>query len=196
MKGSRIRWDDDERLWSDRLGLGCDMWWPPLNPVPVGDHVMPGRVEVNMSAGPYDPHVEIVIRVISGVPRCTEIVITHRDDGREIRPRDLDIDLEGLVEDVSARWLGRVEPDGSIGYGMGLDPDWTQHAKRVVSKARSGSRRPVTMAELRQVAEVFNAHKVGGREAVMAVRDYSRSTADRRIRDARAAGLITRPATR
>jgi len=192
LEGSRIQ-RDGERLMADRLGAGFTMYWSLVDLAQVGAYAMPARIEVNLSTGLHDPDIELVVRVISGVPRCTELVITRREDGREVRPKDLAaIDLETMVEVVSARWLGEIEPDGGVGFGMGMvfDADWTRQARRAITKLRDGSRRPVTTAELQQVADVYNAHETGGLEAVMVAIRKSESTAARRIRDARKAGLI------
>lgn len=159
----------------------------------VGDRLLASPIEVDLPGADGQPRLEMLIEVIEGVPRCTELTLRRTEGGREIRPRDLRaIELENFVETFVALVASEiVERDGgSISAVVRGDEASVRGGMKTVRAARRGSRRPMTDERRKRVAHVYNAQEAGGIEAVELAFQVSRSTAIRYINAARDAGLI------
>ena len=165
---------------ADYVIVGDRLWVPPI-------------IEVEFPGTDGQPAFFMVIEVIEGVPRCTELTLRRHEGGREIRQRDLraielDSWIEGLVAKVSFEIMQNDEK--GVAGAMRVDPESLRSGIKTISGVRKGSRRPLTGERRQRVAEVYNAHETGGIEAVELAFNVSRSTAVRYIKAARDAGLI------
>ncbi len=161
----------------------------------VGDRLVPSPIEVDLPGADGQPQLEMVIEVIDGVPRCTELTLRRNEGGREIRPRDLKaINLEDFVETfVSLMSSEIVEREaGKISSVVRGDETSIRAGMRTVRAARKGSRRPMTDERKQEVAQIYNAADLYGLEDVQDRFRVSRSTAARYVKAARDAGLIER----
>jgi len=132
----------------------------------------------------------MIIEVVDGVPRCTELTFTRFEGGREIRQRDLRaVELDAWIESIVGMCAGRLteSPDGVLSYNIDFD---FQAGMKAIRDVRKGSRRTLTDARKQKVAELYNTHETGGIEAVMKAFGVSRSTAIRYIKATRESGLI------
>ena len=166
-----------------------------LNSTPVGDRLVPAQIEAWFPGGESgQPSLHMLIEVVGGVPRCTELSLKKKDGGREIRPKDLrTIELETWIEAFVARVSSVIEDneDGRISASYGpMDERELRKGMKQIAVARRGSRRPMTAERRKRVAEIYNAQETGGIEAVELAFNVSRSTAVRYINAAREAGLI------
>lgn len=160
----------------------------------VGDRLVPSPIEVDFPGFDDAPAFRMVIEVLKGVPRCTELTLRrYPDGGREIRQKDLrEIELDYWVEVFVAKVSmqivsGEGEPIHAV---VGGTEESMRRGMKVIRQARKASRRPLTADRLRRVADVYNAHDDGALEAVADHFGVSRSTAARHVRAAREAGLI------
>ncbi len=165
--------------------------------VVVGDRLVPTPIEVDFPGADGQPALLMVIEVLEGVPRCTELTFKRSGEGREIRSKDLRAILDGggldswvevFVSLCSAEVTERTESTLSAVHLSGEDA--VRRGMRTVRDVRKGSRRPMTGERRQRVADIYNAHDVGGIEAVERAFTVSRSTAIRYIKAAREAGLI------
>ncbi|MFE5342344.1 hypothetical protein ACFQ80_19120 [Isoptericola sp. NPDC056578] len=167
---------------------------PMRGGVRVGDRVVPPVIEAELLGKAYDaPAVHMVIQVLDGVPRCTELSLKRVEGGREVRPGDLTaIKVEDWVENFVALCAGelRPSPPGVTVARFNSGPDAVLAGMKTIRDVRKGSRRPLTEARMARVAEVYNAQESGGIRAVELAFTVSRSTAQRHIRAAKKAGLI------
>ena len=162
----------------------------------VGDRFVPSPIEVDFPSADGEPSLYMLIEVIEGVPRCTEVTFRRTEGGREIRDKDLraiskDEGLDSWIETFVALCSGEIVERGPEGgsavYG---GEDRIKAGMKTIRDVRKGSRRPLTGERKQRVADVYNAHETGGIEAVEAAFTVSRSTAIRYIKAAREAGLI------
>ncbi len=88
----------------------------------VGDRYVPSPIEVDFPGADGQPSLYMLIEVIDGVPRCTEVTFKSAEGGREIRDKDL----------------------RAISKGEGLD-SWIETFVALCSErdCRAGSRRRV-----------------------------------------------------
>lgn len=71
---------------ADYVIVGDRLWVPPI-------------IEVEFPGTDGQPAFFMVIEVIEGVPRCTELTLRRHEGGREIRQRDLRaIELDSWIE--------------------------------------------------------------------------------------------------
>jgi hypothetical protein len=162
----------------------------------VGDRLVPSPIEVDFPSADGQPSLYLIIEVLDGVPRCTEITFKRSGGGREVRDKDLraipkDQGLDSWIEAFVAICSGEIvnsEP-GEIAAIFGGEES-VRAGMRTIRDVRKGSRRPLTDERKQRVAQVYNANDVGGIEAVERAFTVSRSTAIRYIKAAREAGLI------
>jgi hypothetical protein len=162
----------------------------------IGDLLVPSPIEVEMPSTDGEPTLDMLIEVIDGVPRCTELVLKRTEGGREIREKDLRaIEVDHWIESFVALVSAEVVPNGSGASGhFSSDADAVRRGVKTIRDVRKGSRRPMTADRRQRVADVYNAHETGGVEAVQTAFTVSRSTAIRYINAARDAGLIQKGA--
>ena len=159
----------------------------------VGDRVVPPQIEVDLPGVDGQPSLFMLIEVIDGVPRCTELTIKRTTDGREVRQKDLRaVELDSWIETFVALCSTEIveTKDGTVTSVMRVDQASVDKGIRTIRDARKGSRRPMNDARRKRVADIYNAHESGGIEAVQAAFSVSRSTAVRYINAARDAELI------
>ena len=159
----------------------------------VGDRLVPREIEVVLPGADGQPKLEMLIEVIDGVPRCTELLLKANDGGREVRPMDLRaIELEEFIETFVALVSSQIVEvkDGTVKSVLRGGEESVRGGMKTVRDARKGSRRIMTGERRQRVAEIYNAHETGGIEAVELAFNVSRSTAIRYINSARDAGLI------
>ena len=158
--------------------------------VQVGDRLVPPRIVVQ-SRTVNDPDLKMTIEVRQGIPVYTEVALRARADGPDVRRTHLELPLDDWLErivaacslvigavDASGRWTTLVQPIN--------DPQALANVRRT----RVGRPR-ISREYLEQVAEVYRKH-VDDRptDAVRRAFGLKESTADRRIRAAREAGLL------
>jgi len=166
--------------------------------VVVGDRLVPPVIEVDFPGADGQPSLYMLIEMIDGVPRCTEITFKRTEDGREIRDKDIRAiskaeGLDAWIETFVTLCSGELVPSEKAGQVTAVyrsDPNTVRTGMRAIRDVRKGSRRPLTPDRKQRVADVYNAQESGGIEAVEAAFSVSRSTAVRYIRAAREAGLI------
>ena len=172
-----------------------ELRYPFLEPgVVVGDRLVPRIIEVDFP-GIEEPGIYMVIEVLDGVPRCTELTIKSNEGGRGIRKRDLlAVDLDTWIE-TFVSWCSAGPIHAQVQNGivnMYADTPGDEKAVRegmkTIRDVRKGSR--MSASRKRRVAEIYNAHETGGIEAIERAFSVSRSTAIRYIRAAREADLI------
>ena len=169
---------------------GTDMW------TQVGDRQVPVALELQLREADA-PAIDVMIEIINHVPRVTSLNVWRYGDGREVRKRDLDLDLEGLVEQAVAIVSTPLEDDGdavrrmpSALGGAPQDVELIRHGVNAVRNARKRSQRVMTPERMKRVAEVYQAQETGGLDAVAAAFNVHRTTAYRWITKAREAGLL------
>lgn len=159
----------------------------------VGDRLVLSPIQLQLREKEA-PAIDITIAVINHVPRVVGVNVSRHLDGREVRKKDLDLDLDGLVEQAIA--LVSIPDDGQQhvlprAFG-GADADVTEIRAgiRAVANARKRSQRVMSTERLTRVAEIYLAQESGGLEAVAAAYNVHRATAARWIAKAREAGLL------
>lgn len=169
--------------------MGADMWHR------VGDRLVPSPIVLELRE-PDAPAVDITIEVVNEVPRVVGLHFWRYGDGREIRKKDTDLNLEDIVEQAVA-----IASAGSGEGGVSRLPGALPPAERVaeirrgmrtVQQARGRSQRQMSPDRLQKVADIYNAQEVGGIEAVAEVYNVHRTTAARWIAKARALHLVSR----
>src|ERR1700730_11482031 len=113
--------------------------------VVVGDRLVPSEIFVTVRGGMSTPDFAMKIEVRQGIPVCTEVSLTARPDGPEIREKDLKYLrlndwLEQIVAQCSMKYSGSF-PGGVTGWAKPVD-DWGALAD--IQRARSGRPRTVT----------------------------------------------------
>lgn len=164
---------------------GSDMWEQ------VGDREVPWAFELQLRETDT-PAVDISVEVLNHVPRITSLHIWRYGDGREVRKRDLELDLEGLLEQAVAIVSTSVDDDGirSMPRALsGTDEDVAliREGINAVRNARKRSQRAMTPARMKQIAEIYLSQESGGLDAVADAFGVHRTTAYRwvtKIREA------------
>ena len=168
---------------------GDDMW------AQVGDRRVPIALELQLREVDA-PAVDITIEVISHVPRVTGLHIWQYGDGREVRKRDLNLDLESLVEQAIAVVSTPIADDSAVSRfpgalgGDARDVALIREGVGAVRNARKRSQRVMTPARMRQIAEIYAANETGGLEAVADAFGVHRTTAYRWLTKVREAGML------
>lgn len=161
----------------------------------VGERDVPAVMILELRE-PDKPAIDLTIEVIAHVPRVVDLRIARAAGGREVRKKDLALDLEALVEQTVAIASGRrADSDGRIiRFPEAFPPEEREQeirrGVRAVQQARGRSQRQMTPDRMRQVAEIYLAQEVGGIEAVAEVYNVHRATAARWIAKAREAGHL------
>lgn len=159
--------------------------------VQVGDHLVSRRLEVQIPSSGERPSVDMVIEIIDGVPRCTELTFRQAPGGREIRPVDLQsAKLDSAIEYAVAIAAIDIDEKFENGFVGSRSDDTSTRAYRAVRDLRRGSRRPMTEQRLQRIADTYHAQQVGGLEAIEIAFGVSRATAARYLKAAREAGLV------
>src|ERR1700730_16886273 len=126
-------------------GHGLATWDVGDAKVEVGDRLVPEQTTVTVLGGPSTPDFAMKIEVRQDIPVCTEVSLTARPDGPEIREKDLKYLrlndwLEQIVAQCSMKYSGSF-PGGVTGWAKPVD-DWGALAD--IQRARSGRPRTVT----------------------------------------------------
>jgi transposase len=173
-------------------GHGLATWDIGAAKVEVGDRLIPERISVTVLGGPSTPDFSMRIEVRQGIPVCTEMTLTARPDGPEVRDKDLkylrlDDWLEQIVALASMKFSGS-SPGGVTNWAKPVD-DVT--ALRDIRRIRPGRPRKMTRERLQRIADVYRQH-VDGRptDAVAKAFGVSPRTAARHVGQARDAGLL------
>lgn len=150
----------------------------------VGERLVPSPIVLQLRE-PDKPMVDLTIEVISGVPRVTDLRITRVDGGREVRKKDLALDLEMLVENTVAIASGRRTDSRTTRLPGGFPRDEREQeirrGVRTIQQARGRSQRQMTPDRMGKIAEIYLAQEVGGIDAVAEVYNVHRATAARWI---------------
>ncbi len=172
-------------------GHGLATWDIDAARVVVGDRLVPEQISVNVRGGPSTPDLSMKIEVRQGIPVCTEVTLTARPDGPEVRDKDLEYLrlgdwLEQIVALASMKFSGSF-PGGVTGWAKPVD-DYT--ALRDIRRLRSGRSR-MSPERLQKIADVYRQH-VDARptEAVARAFGVSHRTAARYVDQARKADLL------
>jgi hypothetical protein len=181
------------------LGGGHYVEWDDATEfVDVGERLVPPRFLAVLP--PWDERVgmRVAIEVRAGVPVCRRLEFEAAPDGRDLRPADLAINLDAVVEAMCASVALHVvdesaDPSGLVIGGNPDTPFWGE-TLREMRRARVG--RPVKLSDerIQKAAEVYRAN-VGDRptEAVAAAFGVAHRTAAKYVMEARARGFL--PAT-
>ena len=181
------------------LGSGHYVEWDSsLEFVEVGDRLVPPRFHAVLP--PWDERVgmRITIEVRAGAPVCRRLEFEAAPDGRDLRPADLAINLDTVVEAMCASVALQVvdenaEPPHLVVGGSPETPFWNETIRQM-RRARVG--RPVKLSDERinKAADIYRAN-VDGRptEAVAAAFGVAHRTAAKYVMEARTRGFL--PAT-
>lgn len=148
----------------------------------VGDLRVPSPIELRLREEEA-PAVDATIAVIDHVPRLVSLHVWQYAGGREVRKRDLDLDLEGLVAQAVSI-VSLREDDAAVSrfpsaVGPDADVDVIRQGIRVVENARTRSQRRLTPDRMKRIAEIYLAQETGGLDAVAEAYNVHRTTAYR-----------------
>jgi hypothetical protein len=170
----------------------------------VGRFIVPKHVFLDVEGRNGDPDLHAHFEWREGRPQVVELTVTAKPDGRGVRSVDLDsLSLDRLARTVFAEHSKiKIEPSED-GVTVSAMPDWDDerfaadrweldgHLDEAISSTRGGKSR----AELARVAAIYERHRGhGALLAVAADLEVSPRTAARRIKQARAEGLLVDPA--
>jgi hypothetical protein len=172
---------------------------PGAGLVQLGRYAVPKEAEVKFSgdktlaAGRRWPDAAFRFEVRDGAAECTEVRITSRPGDRAIRTNDLLVfNLDALAEEVFTALAMKPSGTGSWSRTSGKSMPEAQHDMHTAVEASYSD----PLAELLDVANVYLSPYARAKptESVMDALGYgSRSTASRKVKAARAAGLIPPP---
>jgi hypothetical protein len=124
-----------------------------LTPIGSTGVQVPSEVDVDFSRDRSAPIRTLKIEVRDGIPRCTEIRLAARPDGRELRPSDLEaIDLANWTSDILSECSFQITPDGLVSRAGDRD------SFKAIEHAQKAGRRKITPERLQRVADVYRAH--------------------------------------
>lgn len=159
----------------------------------VGDRQVPSPIVLELRE-PDAPAIDITIEVIDHVPRMVDFRVWRYGDGREVRKKDIDLNLEDLIERAVAIASARVVDDGvswaPLGFPQQEQEIELRRAMKTVQQARGRSQRQMTPERMQHVAKVYLAQESGGIDAVATSYNVHRATAARWVAKARQAGHI------
>jgi len=165
--------------------------------VRMGDRLVPRLITVHITGAPDLPATTMTVEARDGVPVCTEVVIRAKPGSREVRAADLRaIRLEDWLEAIIAEVAVQVVLTDEAGEPVVVSPapatpDARRLAVSAVRAVRSGTRRRVTDALLRDVAAIYRGDQSGHpRLAVSERYGISKRTAARWVAAAREKKLI------
>lgn len=149
---------------------------------------VPRRVVVHMAGRLGDPDASVLFEVRDGVATCVELIVKAKRNGRGLRGADLgELNLDALAERA---FLDFATPIGGGAMG-GKDEGESRLLRKGIEKAVYATGRGLSEAELQEVARIYREHAGTPTAAVHKLLGYnSRRTADRRVRQARDAGLL------
>jgi hypothetical protein len=135
--------------------------------------------------GAPDLHMKFWIR--DEIPEVYEFTLRAKEGGRGIRTVDLRaFPLEKMA--VNAFMRMQVRP---VGFPYSEEEHWRALNEIRSAQEKQGTRPRVSRAELEEVAQVYRSAGRGNpTEAVQNELGYSRRTAERRVSQARKAGLL------
>ncbi len=174
-----------------------------LKLVPVGDRLVPERIEVTFPSTGDLPSLAMVIAVRDGVPQCTSLHIDATDESREVRSFDLSaVRIEDWIEELTGLASWKVEPSPGYVTGQGHPTVSRTHGgpagaaderagRSAVRNARRAARRTVTPHLLEAVTKVYREN-IDNKptDAVQGAFAVSYRTAGRYVQLARSAGLL------
>jgi len=174
-----------------------------LKLVPLGDRLVPERIDVTFPSTADLPSLAMVIEVRDGVPQCTSLHIDATEGSREVRSLDLSaVRIEDWIEELTALASWKIEPTQGYVPGEGYPtvsrtyggPAGAAHeraGRTAVRNARRAARRTVTPQLLEAVAKVYRAN-IDNKptDAVQVSFAVSYRTAGRYVQLARGAGLL------
>jgi hypothetical protein len=176
---------------------GGELIYDGMSVVPVGDRGIPKVVTYRHPGDTTRPACEVRIEVWDGVPAVAKVTQeARREDGVQVRVRDIKLGPGLNLEDLIGDWLAEVAyrpvehpRPGRRGWQRGYPvPDTERrHTKRTVERAR---RRRLNAGQLRTVAEMYAAANPPKHEAIALAFDVSPRTAQRYIEKAREAELL------
>lgn len=150
-----------------RVGLNFgDAIYNQSDLVLVGDRYVPQHISVNFPGGDDQPSLYMSIDVVDGVPMCTELKLTKKDDGREVRSKDVRlIRLEDWLEYIVAACSHPYADDGRTvtiydhpaAGPTPLDRRKVSEVRKPVRNANRG-RRTIDREFLEKVADIYREH--------------------------------------
>ncbi len=140
------------------------------------------------------PSISAEFEVLDGVPQCRGLRILSGEGAREVRANDYRrVSVEDLLEEALAG-IATPYPDSSSADPTEWEPTNSAEGRKTVRQVRivrKESRRRITDAVLREVADVYRAHLDGNpTEAVAARFGKSHRTAALYVQQSRAAGHL------
>lgn len=128
----------------------------------VGDRALPRTVNVHFSGAGGQPSLDLVLALRDGAPECRELHLISHEDGRAVRPLDLDaIRLRDWVDDVYAACAmpARTDKSGkSTVLSVPGSGDTLQTLSGFAETRKGKGARRLTDALLREAAEVYRAN--------------------------------------
>jgi hypothetical protein len=129
--------------------------------VDVGDMQVPPMIDVELTGGPRRLAVSMKIEIRRGRPACTDLRLTARSDGPEVRAKDLRaVAVDDLVERAVARCSQSVVEASQVPTPNGVPGD--ESSVRAVQSANLGNakrartgRPRVPREHLIEVAELY-----------------------------------------
>lgn len=169
-------------------------WCGNEKPVLVGDRYFPPKIEVEFPGDENQPALHMTIEVVDGVPVCSELRLTKKPGGAEVRSKDLSV---VRIED----WMQVVLPEfsmpGELMEGGGLRVsvrDTSREDVLNVQRARQEAttrKRKITREHLEQVAQIYREHfDHRPRQAIARAFGTSEPTAGRWVTLCREEGLL------
>lgn len=161
-------------------------------------YAVPKRVVVEVEGDRHKGHPDLRVEcaMIDGQPLVREVHVTAAPNGRAIRDADLSVlALDKIALDAFLEHALVVNPYVAAPGNYRASP-LTLHRDagdlaNGLRKAQRGRANARPLEELRRVAEVYRENlDCSPRSRVIAVLGYSDRTADRRIKEAEAAGLL------
>lgn len=164
--------------------------------VEVGDRAVPAMIDMVFPGVDGQPKLTARFEVVDGYPQCRDLHISSHDDGRGIRPLDIeairvndwtDTVFAAFANDITDRSDGRFIASGPTTDMLGTLGDF--------GRARQGKgARKITPAFLQKVADVYRENFDGNpTQAVADTFGVAHRTASLYLTKARAAKLL--PAT-
>lgn len=140
------------------------------------------------------PDLRVECSMEDGQPLVRELHIVAKPAGRALRDADLaELSLDKLARNAFLEHAMKIEPNSAGGWiGTPIQGDEEAHwrAQGAIEATQKRTRGP-SLAELKRVAEVYQADRAGApAAAVETVLGYTARTAHRRIKQAEVAGLL------
>ncbi len=127
-------------------------------PSEIGDRIVPNRIRVHHPGIDGQPSLTLDLEVVGGVPQCRGVSIVSVDDGREVRPLDLDaVKLSQWVADTFAAFAferNGVAMERADGGPTGQKQDLA--AANEFQRARRGrGARTINRQLIQEAAEIY-----------------------------------------